>query len=114
MKKTPKKKIEQKEKKIGIQPLGDRVLVRPMTVEEVEGKKRSFDFVLPESMKNEKSAQGVVLAVGEGAYRDGKLVAIRIKVGDTVLFSKYAYDEVRQDGEDLYLLKEEHVLAIIK
>ncbi|KKW13570.1 MAG: 10 kDa chaperonin [Parcubacteria group bacterium GW2011_GWA2_50_10b] len=65
-------------------------------------------------MTKEKSAQGKVLAVGEGKFADGQLVPVRVKVGDTVIFSKYSYDEVEQDGEELYLLKEENILAVIK
>jgi len=52
--------------------------------------------------------------VGEGKWVDGKLVPIRIKVGDVVIFSKYGYDEVEQDDEELYLLKEDNILAVIK
>lgn len=54
------------------------------------------------------------MAVGEGKVVEGKLIPVRIKVGDTVIFSKYGYDEVEHDNEELYLLKEESVLAIIK
>lgn len=108
-----------------IKPFGDRVLVRPFTEEalrllrqaqgeQVQGKKSSLNFILPESITKEKSAQGKVLAIGEGKWVDGKLVPIRIKVGDTVIFSKYGYDEVEHEGVELYLLKEENILAIIK
>ena len=101
-----------------IQPFGDRVLVRPFTEEALRqaqgAKKPSFNIILPESVTKEKSAQGKVLAVGEGKWVEGKLVPIRLKVGDTVIFSKYGYDEVEQDGEELYLLKEDSILAIIK
>ncbi len=95
-----------KKAKTKIIPLGERVLVRPFTEAELsqgEGKKK-FSFVLPESMSKEKSGQGIVLAVGESK---------KIKVGNRILFSKYAYDEVEVNGEELYLLKEENVLAII-
>lgn len=107
-----------------IKPFGDRVLVRPFTEEEIrlrpatagqtQGKKLSLDIILPESMTKEKSAQGKVLAIGEGKWVDDKLVPVRVKVGDTVIFSKYGYDEVEQDGEELYLLKEDNILAVIK
>ena len=110
--KTAKKKIEKPG--VNIKPFGDRVLVRPFTENEIKGKKSPLDFILPESVTKEKSAQGKVLAVGEGKWVDGKLVPVRIKVGDTVIFSKYGYDEVEQNNEELYLLKEESILAIIK
>jgi chaperonin GroES len=105
------------ENKRQIRPLGDRVLIWPFTEEALrisQGKKPSFDIILPESLTKEKSAQGKVLAVGEGKWLEGKLVPVRVKVGDTVVFSKYGYDEVEQNGEELYLLKEENILAVIK
>ena len=100
--------------KVRIKPFGDRILVRPFTENEVKGKKSSFGIILPESVTKEKSAQGKVLAVGEGKWVDGKLVPVQIKVGDTVIFSKYGYDEVEQEGVELYLLKEDNILAVIK
>lgn len=112
-KKTPFKKTE----KMLITPCGDRVLIRPFTEEDLRkahGKSSTYGIILPESVTREKSAQGKVLAVGEGKWVEGKLVPVRIKVGNTVVFSKYGYDEVEQDGEELYLLKEENILAIIK
>lgn len=95
--------------KTKIVPIGERVLVKPFTEAELkrQGKpvaKKSV-FILPESITKEKSAQGKVLAVG----------AVKsVKVGDVVLFSKYSYDEVESDGEELYLIKEENILAVIK
>lgn len=86
-------------------PVGERVLVKPFTEAELKGKKSSSGIILPDSMSKEKSAQGKVLAVGDTK---------KVKVGDTVVFSKYSYDEVDLDGEELYLIKEENVLAVIK
>ncbi len=103
--------------KAQIKPFGDRILVRPFTEEalrQAQGKSPSFGIILPESVTKEKSAQGKVLAVGEGKWMEGKLVSVRVKVGDTIIFSKYGYDEVEQNGEELYLLKEDSILAIIK
>jgi chaperonin GroES len=109
-----KKNIDKKNK---INPCGDRILIRPFTEEalrKAQGKNSSYGIILPDTVTKEKSAQGKVLAVGEGKWVDGKLVPVRIKVGDTVIFSKYGYDEVEEGGEELYLLKEENILAIIK
>lgn len=89
-------------------PIGERVLVKPFTEEDLrksEGKKSKLNFVLPDSVTKEKSAQGKVLAVGR---------VESVKVGDTILFSKYSYDEVLHEGEELYLIKEENILAVIK
>lgn len=119
MKKTTKntnKNIVYSNKKKGISPCGDRVLIRPFTEEALrraEGKTPSYGIIIPDTVTKEKSAQGKILAVGEGKWIDGKLMPIRVKVGDTVIFSKYGYDEVQQDGEELYLLKEDAILAVI-
>jgi chaperonin GroES len=100
-------------KQIKIVPLGDRVLVRPFKEEDIKSVGK-FKIILPESVSKEKSDQGKVLAVGEGKMVEGKLQPVRIKVGDTVIFSKYGYDEVTQNDEELYLLKEENILAVVK
>jgi chaperonin GroES len=96
-----------------IMPLGSRVLIKPFTKDELE-KKTNFGIILPDADKKEKSEQGKVLAVGPGDIDDGVRVAPVVKVGDVVLFSKYGYDDVVVDGEELYLIKEENVLAILK
>ena len=101
--------------KAQIKPFGDRVLVRPFTEDELKGgQKNHYGIIIPDTVSKEKSAQGKVLAVGEGKWVEGKLVPVRLKVGDVVVFSKYGYDEVQQDGEELYLLKEDNILAVIK
>jgi chaperonin GroES len=100
-------------KKTTIQPLGNRVLIRPFTKEEVT-KKNNFGIILPDSDGKKKMEQGTVLAVGPGVYEDGKLVPTSVKVGDTVAFSKYGFDDIVVDDEELYLIKEENILAILK
>jgi chaperonin GroES len=102
-----------KNKEAKIVPLGDRVLVRPFQESEIKSVGK-FKIILPESATKEKSDQGKVVAVGEGKMVDGKLEPVRVKVGETVIFSKYGYDEVKQGEEDLYLVREENILAIIK
>lgn len=128
LKMTPKKKTKQSkktaQKKISVGngktsnnqkviPLGSRVLIKPFTKEELE-KKSDFGIILPDSGDKEKSEQGKVLAVGSGEYRDGKFVPVTVSVGDTVAFSKYGYDDIKVDGEELYLVKEENILAVLK
>lgn len=112
MKKNETKKTDSK-KGGKIIPLGNRVLIRPYTKEELE-KKNSFGIILPETGSKEKSEQGEVLAIGGGSYDDGKLIPMTVKVGDIVAFSKYGYEEVSVDGEELYLIKEDNILAIFK
>lgn len=117
MKKKAKKQAKQTQKpaqkKSKIMPLADRVLVRPLSEREAKGEKNDYGIILPDEVSKERSAQGEVLAVGEGKYIDGKLVPVRVKAGDKVVFSKYSYDEIEYGGEEYYLIKEEGILAII-
>ena len=102
-----------KDKKISIAPLGDRVLVRPKGDDSKE--KTKSGIYIPDNIQKEKPGEGEVIAVGDGWYtKDGTLVPLRVKIGDQVIFSKYSYEEVKIDGEDLYILKEENIFAIIK
>lgn len=94
-------------------PLGSYVLIRPFTKEELVSK-NSFGIILPDSGSKEKSEQGIVLAIGSGRYDDGKLIPMTVKIGDRVIFSKYGYEDVRLDGEELFLIKEENILAVLK
>ena len=93
-----------------LRPLHDRVLVRPLTEED---KKTSFGLIIPETVSKEKPEQGIVMAVGRGKYDDGVLVPLTVKVGDKVMFSKYGYDEVKLEGQEYFILREESILAIL-
>ncbi len=106
------KKVVAKKVIIPVQPLGNRALIRPFTKDELE-KKNVFGIILPGSDKKEKAEQGTVLAVGPGSYQDGKFVQPSVNAGDIVAFSKYGYDDIMVDGEELYLIKEENLLAIL-
>jgi len=94
-----------------LQPLHDRVVVKPIEKEE---KKLASGIIIPDSADKEKPFKGKVIAVGPGRYEQGALVPMSLKVGQTVLFSKYGYDEVKVDGEDYFILPESQVLAVIK
>ncbi len=107
-----KKSADQKQK-TSIEPLGDRVLVKPF-IEDVFEKRTDSGIIIPETVDKEKPEQGEVMAVGEGRYDDGKLIPVKVKVGQKVIFSKYGYDEVKVKDEELYILKEENILAVIK
>jgi len=92
---------------VKIQPLGDRVLVKPIEAEEVT----KGGIVLPATAK-EKPQEGEVLAVGPGKRNDkGEPVAMDIKVGDIVLFTKYGGTEIKVDGDELVILSESSILA---
>ena len=100
-------------KKAMIQPIGDRVLVRPFDADEAHTTTNS-GIIIPDTIDKEKPAQGEVIAVGDGKIVDGKKIAVAVKKGDTVVFSKYGYEEVSVGDEDYYILKEDQILAVIK
>ena len=93
-----------------IKPLGDRVLIKALEREE----KTKSGIVLPDTAK-EKPQEGKVLAVGTGKTLDnGTKVALEVQVGQKVIFSKYAGTEIKLDGEELMILYERDILAIVE
>lgn len=112
-KNTSKTKQISSGRRVQIQPLADRILVRPFSAEEIVGTTVS-GIIIPDTLDKEKPAQGEVIAVGPGKYEDGTQVPMHISVGDTVVFSKYGYDEITVEGEEYYILKEDNILAILK
>lgn len=92
-----------------IQPIFDRVLLQPI---EIENETKS-GIVLP-AVAQEKSQKAKVIAVGDGTTFDNKDVGMRVKVGDTVIFSKYAGNEVEIDSTKYVILRQADILAIIK
>ena len=94
-----------------IQPLGDRVLIEP---EKAESGKLKSGLYLPETADKERPEQGRVIAVGPGKVNDdGKRVAMSVKKGDTVLFTKYGPSEIKVDDKEYLIAREEDILAII-
>lgn len=92
---------------IKLQPLADRVLVKPNEKEEMT----KSGIYLPETVK-EKPQEGVVIAVGPGRMsEDGKRIALDIQVGDTVIYAKYGGMEYKVDDEELMILRESDILA---
>lgn len=96
-----------------ITPLGDRVLIKPFLDSDLETK-NDFGIIIPDTVSKERPEQGKIVAIGEGRYEDGKLVPMKVRVGDKVIFSKYGFDEVKVGSDELYILKEESILAIIR
>lgn len=93
-----------------IRPLHDRVIVRRIEQDE----KTAGGIIIPDTAK-EKPIQGEVVAVGPGARDDaGKTIAMDVKVGDTVLFGKWAGTEVKLDGEEVLVLKESDIIGVIE
>lgn len=94
---------------MNLKPLGDRLVVKPASREETT----KSGIMLPDTAK-EKPQRGTIVAAGEGRRDDdGKRVALDVKVGDKVLFAKYAGTEFKLDDEDLLILSEKDVLAVI-
>lgn len=96
-----------------IKPLGDRVIVRPLTETEM-GTMSPSGIIIPETAKKEKPEQGMVIAIGSGKWdEDGeKRIPMEVKVGDKVVFSKYGYDEIKFENKDYFIVSEQSILGI--
>ena len=94
---------------MNVRPLQDRVLVKRIEAEEqVRG-----GIIIPDTAK-EKPQQGRVIAVGKGKVeKDGKVTPLDVKQGDTVLFGKYSGQEIKLDGEEYLIMREEEILGVI-
>ncbi|ADG05008.1 co-chaperone GroES [Kyrpidia spormannii] len=92
-----------------IKPLADRVVIRPVEKEE----KTASGIVLPDTAK-EKPQEGEVVAVGPGRMEEGRRVEMEVKVGDRVIYSKYAGTEVKYDGVEYLILRESDILAVLE
>lgn len=99
---------------VAIKPLGDRVVVRPLTDVEA-GTVSASGIIIPDSAKKEKPEQGIVIAVGVGKWNEDadKRVAMDVKVGDRIVFSKYGYDEVKVDDTEYFIVSESNILAVL-
>ena len=92
-----------------VRPLHDRIIVRRL----VEGEQKSGTIIIPDSAK-EKPQRGEVIAAGNGKVKDdGKRVPLDVKAGDLILFGKYTSQEVKLDGEEYLIMREDEVLAVI-
>lgn len=90
-------------------PLGDKVVLKQLAAEETT----KSGIVLP-GQAQEKPQQAEVIAVGPGGMVDGKEIAMQVKVGDKVIYSKYAGTDVKLDGEDFIVVKQNDIVAIVK
>ena len=96
---------------MNIRPLHDRVLVRPME----EEKTTAGGIIIPDSASQEKPNNGEIIAAGNGRITDsGDVRAMDVKVGDKILFGQYAGTAVKLDGEELLMMKEEDILAVLE
>src|SRR3954470_23228835 len=97
-------------RRMAIRPLQDRILIKRIQEEE----KTKGGIIIPDTAK-EKPMEGKVVAVGNGAVlKDGTIRKLEVKKGDTVLFAKYSGSDIKIEGEDHLILREEDILAIIE
>ncbi|GBD24941.1 10 kDa chaperonin 5 [bacterium HR30] len=94
---------------VKIRPLHDRILVKRISEEE----KTKGGIIIPDTAK-EKPQEGKVVAVGPGRTEDGKTIPVSVKPGDRILFGKYAGTEIKLDGEEHLILREDDVLGVIE
>jgi chaperonin GroES len=93
-----------------IRPLQDRVIVKRIAEEE----KTKGGIIIPDTAK-EKPQEGKVIAVGKGkANDDGKIIPLQVKVGDKILFGKYSGSEIKIDGDEHLIMREEDILGVIE
>ncbi|HHV64571.1 MAG TPA: co-chaperone GroES [Peptococcaceae bacterium] len=93
---------------MNLKPLADRVIIKPLPSEE----KTKGGIIMPDTAK-EKPQEGEVVAVGPGRVEKGERIPMEVKVGDKVIYSKYAGTQVKYDGEEYLILRESDIQAII-
>ncbi len=97
-------------KSIGVRPLHDRILVRRMSEEE----KTAGGLFIPDTAR-EKPQRGEIIATGKGRLtEDGKVLPLEVKVGEKILFGKYSGTELKLDGEEYLMIREEDILGIVQ
>lgn len=93
-----------------IRPLSDRIVVEPKETES----KTAGGIVIPDTADKDKPIEGTVVAIGVGKYVDGKIQPLQLKVGDTILFGKYAGTNVKLSGKEYLVMREEDVMGIVE
>jgi chaperonin GroES len=93
-----------------IRPLSDRIVVEPKELET----KSAGGIVIPDTADKDKPMQGTVIAVGNGKYVDGKIHPLQVKVGDSILFGKYAGTNFKFSNKDYLVMREEDVVGVLE
>jgi len=93
-----------------VRPLQDRVIVKRIEAQE----QRSVGGIIIPDTAKEKPQEGKVVAVGPGKREDGKILSVDVKVGDNILFGKYSGTEIKLDGEEHLILREEDILGVVE
>lgn len=96
-------------KEIKIQPLGNRILIKP---EEIQEKTLGGLVIPPNASDEKKPSFGKVIKLGKGKDKDGKVLKFDVKIGDMVYFKKYAPEEIEINGEEVYILDTDDILAV--
>jgi chaperonin GroES len=95
---------------MNVRPLHDRLIVQRLD----EGEQKVGGIIIPDTAK-EKPQQGKVIAVGKGKVKDdGKILALDVAAGDTILFGKYSGQEIKIDGDEYLIMREDEVLAVVE
>ena len=93
-----------------IRPLADRIVVEPKELESTS----AGGIIIPDTADKEKPMEGTVLAIGNGKYIDGKMQPLQVKVGDQILFGKYAGTSIKLTGKELLVMREEDVMGVLE
>lgn len=93
-----------------IRPLSDRIVVQPKELES----KTAGGIVIPDTADKDKPMQGTVVAIGNGKYIEGKMQPLQVKVGDKILFGKYAGTNIKLNDTDYLVMREEDVMGVIE
>ncbi|MDO8183655.1 MAG: co-chaperone GroES [bacterium] len=101
-------------KTIPLKPLGDKVIILPLTETGKKGQSKG-GIIIPETASKERPEEGLVVAVGPGRIDDnGKLIPLTIKKGQKVIFAKYGPDEIKFEGKDYLIVSESQILAVME
>lgn len=112
-KKSAPKNVVAPKPRSPLQPLGDRIVVRPLTEEE-SGTRSPSGIIIPDTVSKEKPEQGIVVATGPGRIGDdNERIPMSVAPGDRIIFSKYGFDEVTVGGVEYVIVSEAGVLAVI-
>lgn len=93
-----------------IRPLSDRIVVEPKEIET----KTAGGIIIPDTADKDKPMQGTVLAIGNGRFVDGNVIPLQVKVGDRVLFGKYAGTNIKLEDTEYLVMREEDVMGVIE
>lgn len=97
--------------KLKFKPIGDRILIK---IDKEADQKTASGIYVPDSSRQEKPDFGTIIAAGEGKRTEaGKTIPMRVKVGQTIMFAKFSYDEIKIDGEEYLVISENNILGIL-